>query len=171
MIKSLRKRILRIIFLRLFNIFLSNTSHFGYIKNLLLRMAEIKIEKSARIQGPIFIGPAVICEIGYDTFIGPNFHIYGSGKCIIGKYVDIGPDVTILTGSHKIGTDKRRAGEGMHYTINIGDSTWIGGRSTLFGNIKINKSSVIGAGSVVNRDIESNTINVGIPCKKIKEIL
>lgn len=154
----------------IFNLFFSRKTHLWAIKRGLLRLAGIEVGKNVKAVGPIIISNAAKFSIGDETWLGMDFKIYGSGICSIGKRCDIGPDVVVLTGSHEIGDENRRAGKGVHYCVSIGAGCWIGGRSTFMGNIKIGDSSVIGASSLVLRDINSNVVAVGNPAKEIKKL-
>lgn len=163
-------RIRRRIFLPIFNSIFSRKTHFWAIKRCLLKVAGIEVGKNVKAVGPIIISNAAVLSVGDDTWLGMDFKVYGSGSCIIGKRCDIGPDVVVLTGSHEIGDKNRRAGKGVHYCVTIGSGCWIGGRSTFMGNIKIGDSSVIGASSLVLKDIDKNVVAVGNPAKEIKKL-
>ena len=108
--------------------------------------------------------------VGEGTWLGTDFSVYGSGTCIIGDKCDIGPDVSVLSGSHDIGGTDRRAGQGKHYTIVIGNGVWIGGRSTLYEDIAVGDSSIIAAGSLVNKNVVPNCIVGGVPAKVIRTL-
>ena len=89
----------------------------------------------------------------------------------IGRNCDIGPCVLIQTGTHKIGSEDRRAGRGKCLPITIGDGKWIGARATILGGANIGKGCVIGAGSLVlPGDYPENSLLVGAPAK-VKRIL
>lgn len=169
--KNIIKRINRVVFLSLFNLLFSRITRFWYIKRILLRLANVKVGKNTKVVGPLILGNAVQLEIGDYVWLGQDFKVYGSGKCIIGDRCDIGPDVTILSGSHEIGNKERRAGLGCHFTINIGCGVWVGGRTTLFNNIYVGDSSIIATSATVNKSVPSNTIVAGVPAKVIKEML
>ena len=133
-------------------------------------MACINIGNTTRVVGPLILGNAVKITIGDGTWLGQDFCVYGSGECIIGDNCDIGPNVVVLSGSHEIGNKEKRAGKGFHYKINIGNGVWIGGRVTLYGNIKIDDSSIVAAGAVVQQNVHKNTIVGGVPAKVICKI-
>lgn len=168
--KSVVRRIRRVIFLFIFNLLLSRITKLWGLKRVVLRLGCVSVGNTSRVCGPLIIGNAVKLSIGEGTWVGQDFCVYGSGSCVIGSNCDIGPNVVILSGSHEIGGKDRRAGKGFHYNIEIGNGVWIGGKSTVFGNIKINDSSIVAAGSVVQRDVEKNTIVGGVPAKLIRDL-
>jgi maltose O-acetyltransferase len=108
--------------------------------------------------------------IGCDTRfnIGCVFDLYG--KVTIGDHVSFGPQVMVLTGDHELGTQKRRNGALAQKGVNIGNGCWIGARATILPGVTIGNSSVIAAGSVVNRDVPPNTIVGGVPARTIRRL-
>lgn len=109
-------------------------------------------------------------EVGDDSWIGKNFSLEGNGKVIIGNYCDLGPGVTCVTGTHKIGKKDRRAGEGYNGTVRIGDGTWIGTKSILLVNNTVGEGCVVGAASIITKDIEANGVYAGCPAKLIRRL-
>ena len=99
-------------------------------------------------------------EIGLGTFVGHDFAVYGAAdsRLVVGKGCDIGPQVTVLAGSHEIGGPDRRAGKGTSSRVSIGDGTWIGGRVTLIGPCDIGAGCLVAAGSVVRGRVAPNTL-------------
>ena len=116
------------------------------------------------------------CDYGTNIVLGKNFYanhnlvILDCAKVTIGDNVFVGPNCTITCAGHPI--DYKIRNKGLEYAlpINIGDNVWIGANVCILPGVSIGNNVVIGAGSVVNRDIPSNTIAVGVPCKAIKTI-
>ena len=124
----------------------------------------IRLVSCARI-----VTPNVI--IGDDTSIGHQVLISGNEKFTIriGNNVDLAPRVCILSGSHLIDLiGDHSAGPGSGGNIVIEDGVWVGANSTILPGVRIGKKSIIGAGSVVAKDIPPYCIAVGNPCKPIK---
>lgn len=121
------------------------------------------IAKTVRIVGPVY--SHCILSIGNDTFIGSSFRCEGNGHVTIGKKCDIAPQVTILTGTHHIGDSTHRAGKGITTDVIIGDGTWVGACSIILPGIRIGRGCVIGAGSVVTKDVPDNTMAKGVPAR------
>jgi len=116
------------------------------------------------------------CDYGYNIILGKNFYanysciILDVNKVTIGNNVKLAPNVQIYTASHPIEQKLRITKKESGLPIFIGDNVWIGGGAIILPGIKIGKNSVIGAGSVVTKDIPENVIAVGNPCKVIKKI-
>ena len=91
-------------------------------------------------------------------------------KIEIGDNTLIGPNTGIYTACHPIDYDKRLEGKEFGKPISIGKNVWIGGSCIILPGVHIGDNSVIGAGSVVTKDIPSNVVAVGNPCKIIKEL-
>ncbi len=157
---------------RLFKFYLINHIYVGTCfykkKRKIMKKLGFKIGEGTKIVGPIFCTGQL--EIGENCWIGRNFTVNGNGKVVIGDNCDIAPDVSFLTGGHKIGKKERRAGDGESYEIKIGAGSWIGARSTLLGNIEIGTNSVVAACTCVNKNIEPNTLCGGVPAKIIKQL-
>ena len=84
--------------------------------------------------------------------------------------VFIAPNCVIACSGHAIHPEQRCKGIGTSKSITIEDGVWIGASSTVLGGVTIGKNSIIAAGSVVTKDIPSNVIAGGVPCKVIREI-
>ena len=158
---------------RRFNLFLVNRIYVGTkhykTKRKLLNAIGYSIGDGTKVVGPIEVYGNL--TVGKDCWIGKNLKINGNGSVTIGDNCDIAPEVTFLTGGHKIGTHERRAGEGESYNITVGNGVWIGARSTLLNNITIGTSSVVAACSCVVKSVAPNTLVAGVPAKCIKELV
>ena len=102
------------------------------------------------------------------AYINVNCNFIDDGKITIGKNVLFGPAVTIATVGHPIAPDMR--GYMYRDPVTICDNVWVGGGSTICPGVTIGENSVIGAGSVVTKDIPANVIAAGNPCRVIREI-
>lgn len=116
------------------------------------------------------------CDYGYNIFTGENF--YMNHNCIIldgakvefGDNVFIAPNCCFYTASHPIDYETRNSGLEYAKPIKVGNNVWIGGSAAVLPGVTIGDNTVIGAGSVVNKDIPPNSVAVGNPCKVIKKI-
>ncbi len=116
------------------------------------------------------------CDFGYNIKLGDNFYanhncvILDGAKVTIGNNVFIGPNCCISTANHPLDYEQRNQGIEYAIPITIQDNVWIGANVTILSGVTISKNSVIGAGSVVTKDIPSNVIAVGNPCKILRPI-
>ena len=108
--------------------------------------------------------------IGDHTFINRNAYLMDCATITIGKNCFIGPNFGAYTANHALVADERNAGLEIALPITIGDSVWIGGDVTILPGVTIGKGSVIGARSMVTKDIPENVIAVGCPCRVIRSI-
>ena len=104
----------------------------------------------------------IVCEY--------NLIILDVAKVKIGTNVQIAPNVAIYTAGHPVHPDSRNSGYEYGMDITIGDNVWIGGNTCILPGVTIGGNAVIGAGSVVTKDIPDNTIAAGNPCRVIREI-
>lgn len=151
------------------NVPLRGTRFFS-TKARLLRLVGFAVHPTARIVGPVRMSPTCTLEIGEGTWVGTNLTVHGNGRVTVEDRCDIGPDVTFLTGTHSIGPARRRAGDGRTTTIVVHEGTWIGARATVLGPRDVGPSSVVGTGSLVNRDVAPNTLSAGVPARGLKRL-
>ena len=133
----------------------------------------------------------MFAEIGDDCYIEPPFHANWGGKNVhfgngvyanfnltmvddcdifVGNNVLFGPNVTVSAGTHPIHPELRSKQAQYNIPIHIGNNVWIGANSVILPGVNIGDNSVIGAGSIVTKDIPSNVIAVGNPYTVLREI-
>lgn len=123
-----------------------------------------------------YIEPPFHCDYGYNISLGENFYanynciILDCGKVNIGDNVMLAPNVSIFTAGHPIDAEKRNQGWEYAIPVTIGNNVWIGGNTVINPGITIGDNCVIGSGSVLTKDIASNVIAAGNPCRVIREI-
>ena len=116
------------------------------------------------------------CDYGYNIEIGDNFFanynfvVLDVGKVRIGNNVQIAPNVGLYTAGHPLHPDSRNSGYEYGIDITIGDNVWIGGSVCVMPGVTIGNNAVIGAGSVVTKDIPDNAIAVGNPARVLRYI-
>lgn len=159
----------RIAFFFVNKIFTGVKPRYWDIKRYLLNWAGMSIGKGTKVVGPLRIYGDLV--IGENTWVGTGFTVHGNGLVVIGNNCDIGPDVTLLTGSHEIGNTERRAGKGVTFRIKINDGTWIGAKSTLVGDIVIGIGCVVGASALMNKSCDNNVLVAGIPARVVKRLI
>jgi galactoside O-acetyltransferase len=125
-------------------------------------------ETKAWIEPPFYFCYGTNIELGEGSYINFNCNFVDDTKIIIGKKVMFGPAVTIATVGHPINPIYR---EYMYANpVKIEGNCWIGAGSIICPGITIGENSVIGAGSVVTKDIPANSVAVGNPCRVLRTI-
>jgi maltose O-acetyltransferase len=114
---------------------------------------------------PISIDYGMRLVIGDRTFLNTDFLIIGGGSVIIGADCLIGPRCAIYTPNHAQDVTRRLEGWELPEPVVIGDNVWLGGSVTITPGVTIGDNSIVGAGSVVTKDISANVIAVGNPCR------
>lgn len=162
-------KIYRILILRIFR--LLPLLRCNFIKTIMLKSLNYKIGRNVKISSSVKIIGCLSLTIGENTFIGNETMLTGGkSSIIIGSNCDISSRVSIFTGTHQVDMiNQRSAGEGISKDIIIGDGVWIGFGVIVLPGVNIGKKAVIGAGSIVTKDIPAYSIAVGNPCKVIKQ--
>ena len=109
-------------------------------------------------------------RIGKRFFANFNFTVLDEACVTIGDDCFIGPNVSIYTACHSTDPVERNSREEWAKPVTIGNNVWIGGSVTILPGVTIGDNVTIGAGSVVVKDIPSNTVGVGNPCRVVKKI-
>lgn len=131
------------------------------------------------LQGPIYIHYGKHTKIGDHFFANFNLTIQDDTWVIIGDHCNFGPNVTIVTPLHPMLPFERRTilnkdGEAKHMCyakpVKIGNDCWFGANVVVCPGVTIGDNCVIGAGSVVVKDIPPNSFAAGNPCRVIREI-
>ncbi len=142
-------------------------------------------EKRAKLLKEMF------AEIGEDCYIEPPLHSNWGGHHVhfgknvyanfnltlvddthiyVGDYTMLGPNVTLATAGHPITPELRENGYQFNMPIHIGKNCWLGAGVIVLPGVTIGDNVVIGAGSVVTKDIPSNVVAVGNPCRVMREV-
>ena len=108
--------------------------------------------------------------LGKNVFINSNCYFMDGAKITVGDNVFIGPSCGFYTANHPLDYQTRNQGIEQALPILIGNNVWLGGHVIVLPGVEIGDGCVIGAGSVVTKDIEANSIATGVPCKVIKKI-
>jgi maltose O-acetyltransferase len=124
---------------------------------------------SVWMQTPFFCDYGTNIHLGTRVFFNFNCTILDVCEVRIGDYTLFGPGVQILTPLHPLDPDLRRKQE-YGKPIEIGSDVWVGGGALILAGVRIGSRSVIGAGSVVTRDIPAGVLAAGNPCRVIRPI-
>lgn len=123
-----------------------------------------------------FINPPFYCDYGTNIEVGKNFYanynctILDVAKVTIGDNCLFAPNVAIYTAGHPVHPAVRNTGYEYGIEVTIGDNVWIGGNVVICPGVHIGSNTVIGAGSVVTKDIPDWVIAAGNPCRVLREI-
>lgn len=137
---------------------------------------EILKETFRQDQNNFIITAPFWCDYGYNIEVGENFYsnhnlvILDGGKVTFGDNVFIAPNCGFYTAGHPIDFERRNKELEYAYPISVGNNVWIGAGVQLLPSVTIGDNVVIGGGSVVVKDIPSNSVAVGNPCKAIRAI-
>lgn len=116
------------------------------------------------------------CDYGYNIELGENFYsnhnlvILDCAQVTFGDNVFIGPNCGFYTAGHPENVKQRNEGLEYAYPITVGNNVWFGGNVAVLPGVTIGDNSIIGAGSVVSKNIPSHVVAVGNPCKVIRQI-
>lgn len=142
-------------------------------------------EKRAALLSEMF------AEIGEGCYIEPPFYANWGGKHVhfgkkvyanfhltlvddthiyVGDHTMFAPNVTVATAAHPISPALREKGYQYNLPVHIGRNCWIGTGAVILPGVTIGDNTVVGAGSVVTRDLPANVVAVGNPCRILREI-
>jgi maltose O-acetyltransferase len=139
---------------------------------------------NATREADAWIQPPFFCDYGSNIYLGRrcyfNFNCILLDVCTIriGEFTMFGPAVQIYTATHPLDYKMRRPPEGdeskvaleFGKPVEIGSDVWVGGAAVICPGLKIGDRAVIGAGSVVTRDIPANVFAAGNPCRVIRDL-
>ncbi len=123
-----------------------------------------------------FINPPFYCDYGTHIEVGKNFFanynctILDVAKVRIGDNCQMAPNVAIYTAGHPVHPDTRNTAYEYGIEVTLGDNVWIGGNTVVCPGVHIGSNTVIGAGSVVTKDIPDWVVAAGNPCRVLRKI-
>ena len=138
------------------------------IRGIMSRLTGREIDKSFGMFPPFNSDYGRNIKIGKNVFINSGCCFQEQGGIEIGDGSLIGQHVVIATLNHSLAPEDRQSM--LPAKVVIGKNVWVGAHATILPGVKIGDNSVIGAGAVVNKDIPSDSVAVGLPAKVIKKI-
>ena len=121
------------------------------------------------MQPPFFCDYGINIELGERVFFNFNCIVLDVCPVRIGSFSLFGPAVQIYTPMHPFNADERRTAE-FGKPVDIGSDVWVGGGAIILPGVRIGSRSIIGAGSVVTRDVPDGVFAAGNPCRVIREV-
>ncbi len=122
------------------------------------------------------IRPELRCDYGYNVHVGANVFVNWGvvlldvGRITIGDFVQLGPNCQLLTATHPLDAGRRREGWEGSAPITLGDDVWLGGGVVVLPGVTIGPRTVVGAGSVVPRDLPADVVAVGNPARVVRRL-
>lgn len=135
-----------------------------------LRTFVAKLDEGAMINSPFYMEFANHLEMGVNSFINYDCIMLNNAMIKLGDNVLVGPKVSFYTAMHPIDAKQREQWLIYAKPITVEDNVWIGGSATILGGVTIGKNAIVGAGAVVTKDVEPNTIVVGNPARVLRKI-
>ena len=123
-----------------------------------------------KIVPPFFCDYGFNIELGEDFFANTNLCILDEARVTFGSNVFLGPNCSFYTAGHPLDVEQRNQGLEYSLPITVGDNVWMGGNVTVVPGVTIGSDTVIGAGSVVTRDIPAGVLAAGNPCRVIRSL-
>lgn len=139
-------------------------------KKMLLTRLLSSLGEKVWVESPFYVDYGYNISIGDNTFINVNCVLLDANSISIGKNVLLSPNVQLYTSTHSLDPDERIKGLETAKPINIEDNVWLCGGVIIGPGVKIGHNTTIGAGSVVMRDVPSNVVAFGNPCRVIRSI-
>ncbi len=128
------------------------------------------IAPDAHIRPPLYVDYGSYITVGSGTFANFGLTALDVAPITIGSDVQIGPNVQLLTPTHPLDPERRRAKLEAAEPIVIEDNVWLGGGAIVLPGVTIGENSVIGAGAVVTKDVPANVVAVGSPARVIRSL-
>jgi len=128
------------------------------------------IAPDAHVRAPLYVDYGTYITVGSGTFINYGLTALDVAPITIGNDVQIGPNVQLLTPTHPIDPEQRRNKLEAAKPIVIANNVWLGGGVIVLPGVTIGENSIVGAGSVVTRDVPANCVVVGNPARVLRSI-
>lgn len=141
-------------------------------RRALLKQLLAEVGENCHVEAPLYANWGCHTHFGKNVYANFNLTLVDDTDITIGDYVMIGPHVTIATAGHPIAPELRKLDLPLQFNIPvvIEENVWIGAGAVILPGVTIGKNSVIGAGAIVTKDIPSNVVAVGNPCRVLREI-
>ena len=109
-------------------------------------------------------------HFGSGIYANSGLTLVDDGHIYVGDKVMFGPNVTVATANHPLDAELRSRGLQYNKDVYIGENAWIGANVVIVPGVRIGKNSIIGAGSVVTKDIPDDALAAGVPCRVLRAV-
>jgi maltose O-acetyltransferase len=142
----------------------------GPLRRQLLEELLGEVGEGTEIRPPFYVDYGSHIRMGVRCFANFGLVALDVAPITIGDDVQIGPNVQLLTPTHPVEAEPRRAKWEAAEPITIGDNVWLGGGAIVLPGVTIGENTVVGAGSVVTRDLPANVVAVGNPARVVRTL-
>lgn len=139
-------------------------------RNDLMQQIFAEVGDNCYIEPPLHANWGIHTHLGDNVYANFNLTLVDDTHIYIGDDVMLGPNVTLATAGHPIDPDIRKQATQFNIPIIIGSNVWIGANTVVLPGVTIGDNTVIGAGSIVTKDIPANVVALGSPCRVLREI-
>ncbi|WP_202456018.1 MULTISPECIES: sugar O-acetyltransferase [unclassified Streptomyces] len=139
-------------------------------RGALLRELLGEVGEDVVVRPPLAVDYGRHISIGARTFVNYGAVFLDVAPIRIGEDVQIGPNVQLLTPTHPVAAEPRRAKWEAAKPITLGDNVWLGGGVIVCPGVTIGANTVVGAGSVVTRDLPADVVAVGNPARVVRSL-
>ncbi|MEC6796841.1 sugar O-acetyltransferase [Photobacterium sp. S4TG1] len=136
----------------------------------LMQQLFAEIGDGCYIEPPLHANWGKHTHFGQNVYVNFNLTLVDDTHIYIGNNVMIGPNVTIATAGHPIDPQRRQQVTQFNIPVTIGNNVWIGASCVILPGVSIGDNTVIGAGSIVTKNIPGNVVAMGNPCNVSREI-
>ena len=142
----------------------------GEKRAALLKELLAEVGENCYVEPPLHANWGCHTHFGKNVYANFNLTLVDDTDIFVGDSVMLGPNVTVATAGHPIDPALRLKVGQFNIPVHIGNNVWIGANSVILPGITIGDNSVIGAGSIVTKDIPENVVAVGNPCRVLRPI-
>jgi maltose O-acetyltransferase len=139
-------------------------------RDALLRELLGHVGERVQVRPPFFCEFGTQVSIGSGTFVNVDCVMLDVAAITLGEACQLGPRVQLLTPTHPVDPGPRRAGWEAAEPIAVGANVWLGGGVIVLPGVTIGDDTVVGAGSVVSRDLPAGVVALGVPARAVREI-
>ncbi len=147
-----------------------NTAYYtpDEVRQLISQLFGYQVPDTFRVFPPFYTDFGKNIVVGEGVFINACCHFQDHGGVVIGDGCQIGHNVVFATLNHGFAPEDRQ--NTYPAPITLGRNVWVGSNATILPGVTIGDNAIVGAGAVVSRDVEANTVVGGVPARPIKQI-